>query len=71
VPIAAPGLGCCPRHLPATGWTPAAWLLESRYSPIPGVPGPAAGGCRSSRHPAPPVPVTGGLPCGLRGWACI
>lgn len=52
VPIAAPGLGRCPRHLPATGWTPAAWLLESDYSPIPGVRAPPQGGAApaGTRH---------------------
>ena len=56
---------------PATGWTPAAWPPKSGHSIYIRLPGPTAGSCRASRHPAPPVPITGGLPRGLRRWSRI
>jgi hypothetical protein len=57
-----------PSRGPATGRTLAAWPRKPRQPRHSRRTGPAAGSCRSSPHPAPPVPITGGLPRGLRGW---
>ena len=70
----------CPSPRPAGGLRPqprAGHRLDPRrdYATPATPPFPATrtrrGSCRSRRHPAPPVPVTGGLPRSLRRWIRI
>lgn len=62
-PIAAPMLEPCPQPRARHRLRPHGMATQTRRPLLHfRWPAPAAGSCRSGRHPAPPVSLTGGLP---------